>query len=506
LAPQVALEHIARAFGAVAAVEDVSLEFAPGRLYALVGENGAGKTTLMRLLFGMLRPDAGRILIDGEPLRLKSSQDAIARGLGMVHQHFMLVDTLSAAENLVLGVEPGSRLRLDRAAARAALAESAGRLALSFDPDQPAEALSVGQAQMLEILKVLHRGAEFLILDEPTGVLSPQEADFLFDLLRRLKAEGKTIVLITHKLDEVLALADTVDVMRRGRHVGRLARGEADAAGLARLMVGREVLLRVEKRAQAPGPLRLALRGIGLARRPGVAPLSGIDLDLHAGEILGLAGVQGNGQRELAEIVTGLRQPDTGTLSLDGEPLPALTPRRARAAGIRQVPEDRQKSGLVLAMSLRENLILGQEGEPPLSRAGWFRPAQVDALARRRVAAYDLRVDSLAQPVAELSGGNQQKLVLARELDDGPRVLVAAQPTRGVDVGAIEAIHRQLLALREQGLAILLIASELSELLALSDRIGVLYKGRLVAVFPAAAVDAAELGLWMTGAKGTADA
>ncbi len=275
MAPRVALERLSRAFGAVAAVTDVSLDFAPGRLYALVGENGAGKTTLMRLLFGMLRPDAGRILIDGEAVRLKSSQDAIARGLGMVHQHFMLVDTLSAAENLVLGVEPGSRLRLDRAAARQALAESAGRLALSFDPDLPAEALAVGQAQMLEILKVLHRGAEFLILDEPTGVLSPQEAEFLFDLLGRLKAEGKTIVLITHKLDEVLALADTVDVMRRGRHVGRLERGEADAAGLARLMVGRDVLLRVDKREQAPGPLRLgparhrarAPAGRGAARR-----------------------------------------------------------------------------------------------------------------------------------------------------------------------------------------------------------------------------------------------
>jgi simple sugar transport system ATP-binding protein len=506
LAPRVALERLSRAFGAVAAVQDVSLEFAPGHLYALVGENGAGKTTLMRLLFGMLRPDAGRILVDGEPLRFRSSQDAIRRGLGMVHQHFMLVDTLSAAENLVLGVEPGSRLRLDRAAARRALVESAGRLSLSFDPDQPVEALSVGQAQMLEILKVLHRGAEFLILDEPTGVLSPQEADFLFDLLRRLQAEGKTIVLITHKLDEVLALADTVDVMRRGRHVGRLARGEADAAGLARLMVGRDVLLHVEKRPQAPGPLRLALRGIGLSRRPGVAPLAAIDLDLYAGEILGLAGVQGNGQRELVEIVTGLRQPDTGTISLDGRVLPPLTPRRARAAGIGHVPEDRHRSGLVLAMSLRENLILGQEGEPGLSRAGWLRPAQVEALAARRCAAYDLRVDSLGQAAAELSGGNQQKLVLARELDAGPRVLVAAQPTRGVDVGAIEAIHRQLLALREQGLAILLVSSELGELLALCDRIGVLYKGRLAAVFPAAAVDAPELGLWMTGAKGVAHA
>lgn len=504
MAPRVALEQLSRAFGGVAAVQDVSLDFEPGRLYALVGENGAGKTTLMRLLFGMLRPDSGRICIDGAPVRLRSSQDAIRRGLGMVHQHFMLVDTLSAAENLVLGVEPCRGLRLDRQAARAALAESAGRLALSFDPDQPVEALSVGQAQMLEILKVLHRGAELLILDEPTGVLSPQETEFLFDLLRRLVGEGKTVVLITHKLDEVLALADTIDVMRRGRHVGRLARGEADAASLARLMVGREVLLRVEKQAQAPGPLRLALRGISLARRPGVAPLTGIDLDLHAGEILGIAGVQGNGQRELAEILAGLRRPDAGKLVLDGEPLPPLDPQRARAAGIRQIPEDRQRSGLVLPMSLRENLILGEEDSPALGRAGWLLPARVEARARRRAATYDLRVESLAQPARELSGGNQQKLVLARELDAAPRVLVAAQPTRGVDVGAIEAIHRQLLALRAEGLAILLISSELPELLSLSDRIGVLYKGRLQAIFAAAAVDAAELGLWMTGARGAA--
>ncbi|MCB1162531.1 ATP-binding cassette domain-containing protein, partial [bacterium] len=258
---------MSRSFPGVAAVQDVSVEFAPGRLHALVGENGAGKTTLMRLLFGMLRPDAGRILLDGEPVQFRSSEDAIARGLGMVHQHFMLVDTLSVAENLVLGAEPGSPLRLDRAAARRAVAESAERLSLELDPDLPAEDLSVGQAQMLEILKVLHRGADVLILDEPTGVLSPQETRFLFAMLRRLKGEGKTIVLITHKLDEVLALADCVDVMRRGRHVGRLEREDADAATLARMMVGREVLLRVEKPPATPGPVRLALKGLCVDRQ-----------------------------------------------------------------------------------------------------------------------------------------------------------------------------------------------------------------------------------------------
>ncbi|MCB9514633.1 MAG: ABC transporter ATP-binding protein [Candidatus Latescibacteria bacterium] len=504
MARRLAAEGVSRSFPGVAAVQDVSVEFAPGRLHALVGENGAGKTTLMRLLFGMLRPDAGRILLDGEPVQFRSSEDAIARGLGMVHQHFMLVDTLSVAENLVLGAEPGSPLRLDRAAARRAVAESAERLSLELDPDLPAEDLSVGQAQMLEILKVLHRGADVLILDEPTGVLSPQETRFLFAMLRRLKGEGKTIVLITHKLDEVLALADCVDVMRRGRHVGRLEREDADAATLARMMVGREVLLRVEKPPATPGPVRLALKGLCVDRQPGVAPLTKVDLELRAGEIVGLAGVEGNGQRELAAVLAGLLPPDAGSIHLDGRRVGPLSPKRARALGIRLVPEDRQKSGLVLSMSLRENLILGQEDDPALSRLGFLRPAAVDALARRRIADYDLRVTDPGQLAAELSGGNQQKLILARELDARPRVLVAAQPTRGVDVGAIEAIHRQLLALRADGLAILLISSELPELLALSDRVAVLYKGRLVASFAADAVDEETLGLWMTGAAGAA--
>jgi len=493
----------------VKAVRDVTLEFEPGRLYALVGENGAGKTTLMRLLYGMLRPDGGRILLDDEPVRLRSSQDALAAGLGMVHQHFMLVDTLTVAENLVLGVEPGSPLRLDHEAAREAVREASKRFAIEIDPDLPAGELSVGQAQMVEILKVLHRGAEFLIFDEPTGVLSPQEAAFLFDMLRRLTGEGKTVVLITHKLDEVLALADTVDVMRRGAHVGRLEGDQADAARLARMMVGREVLLRVDRggaERPVPGAPLLQVRGLELERRGGRRPLHGLEFEIREREILGLAGVEGNGQRELAALLTGLERPDGGEILLGGEPVGDLDPKQARRLGIRHVPEDRQKSGLVLAMNLRENLILGEEDDPAIVTAGFHSATRIDALARRRIESIDLRMADPGQAAAELSGGNQQKLILARELAAEPRLLVAAQPTRGVDVGAIEAIHRELLAMRDRGLGMLLISSELGELLSLSDRVAVIYKGRIVAIFDADAVDEEELGLWMTGAKGSGDA
>ncbi len=501
--PRVSLESLSRSFPGVKAVREVSLDFEPGRLHALVGENGAGKTTLMRLLYGMLSPDSGRILLDGRERRFASSQEAIAAGLGMVHQHFMLVDTLSVAENLVLGVEPGNPFKLDRRAARRALVEAGERFAIDIDPDLPAGELGVGQAQMVEILKVLYRGAEFLIFDEPTGVLSPQETCFLFEMLERLRGEGKTIVLITHKLDEVLALADSVDVMRRGRHVGRLEREEADAARLAHMMVGRKVLLRIDRDRQRPEPglPLLELRGLNLSRAPGRRPLHDLDLDIRAGEILGLAGVEGNGQRELAAVLTGLLEPEAGEMRLAGEAITKLDPRRARRLGIRHVPEDRQKTGLVLSMSLRENLILGEEDDPAVARAGFHRPGAIETLAAERVEAIDLRMSHLGQAASELSGGNQQKLILARELAKRPRLLVAAQPTRGVDVGAIEAIHRKLLELRDEGLALLIISSELGELLSLSDRVAVIYKGRLVATFDADAVDEEELGLWMTGAK-----
>ncbi|MBN2171633.1 MAG: ABC transporter ATP-binding protein [Candidatus Krumholzibacteriota bacterium] len=503
---RVELEALSRSFPGVRAVQDVSLAYEPGRLYALVGENGAGKSTLMHLLYGMLPPDAGRILVDGRPVRLAGSQDAIRLGIGMVHQHFMLVDTLTVAENVVLGAEPGRWGRLDRGAARAAVRRDAERFGLAVDPDAPLESLSVGEAQRVEILKVLYRGASFLIFDEPTGVLTPQEARGLFAILRRLRDEGKTVVLISHKLDEVLSVAEIIDVMRRGRHVGRLAREEAGAERLARMMVGREVLLRVDKPPAAAGPPVLEARGLGVRRRPGQAELADVSFILRRGEILGVAGVEGNGQRELAALVTGLLRPEAGELRLDGRPLRGLTPRRARDLGIRHVPEDRQRTGLVLDMSLRENLILGEEGSPAAGQAGVILPGRVAALARRRVAEYDVRVADTRQSARALSGGNQQKLVLARELDGDPRLLVACHPTRGVDVGAIEYIHRTLLAKRTRGLAVLLFSSELSELLALSDRIGVLYRGRLTAVLDADVVDEETLGLYITGARGVADA
>ncbi len=497
---RVELAGLSRSFPGVKAVSDVTLSFEPGRLYALVGENGAGKTTLMRLLYGMLRPDSGEIHIDGRQIKMAGSQDAIAAGLGMVHQHFMLIDTLSVAENLVLGAEPLRRGFLDHGAAREAVHEFASRYDFALEPDELVGELSVGQAQRVEILKVLYRGAEFLIFDEPTGVLSPQESARLFAILRRLAGEGKTIVMITHKLDEVLELADEIIVMRRGRVVGSLPRAEADAAKLASLMVGREVLLRVERSAAKPGELRLEVDGLRLARMGAAAELVGVDFQIRAGEIFGIAGVEGNGQRELAGIITGLLQPGAGAIRLDGKALTENNPRRARELGIRHVPEDRQRTGLIVEMSLAENLILGEEGSAWASRLGVMRQGAIDEVAGERMADFDVRAGSAKQSAAELSGGNQQKLVLARELAGEPRLLVASQPTRGVDIGAIEYIHRSLIKLRDDGLAILLISSELTELLNLADRIGVMYKGRIVRTFDAAECTEDELGLWMTGA------
>jgi len=498
---KVRLEGLSKSFPGVRAVDQVSLEYESGKLYALVGENGAGKSTLMKLLYGMLPPDEGRILIDGAPVSLGSPQDAIALGIGMVHQHFMLVDTLSAAENVVLGAEPLKGGLIDRDAARRAVRENAERFHLDLDPDAPMESLSVGEAQRVEILKVLYRGAELLIFDEPTGVLTPQESRFLFEILRRFTGEGKTVILITHKLDEVLELADEVDVMRRGRYVGRVSGSEASAEGLARMMVGREVLFRVEKGHARPGDVLLELEGIGLDAAPARRALEDVSFSIRRGEIFGVAGVEGNGQREIASLVTGMLAPDRGRLLFAGEVRPKLDPKGARRLGIAHVPEDRQRTGLVLDMDLGENLILGQEEDPALGSRGLLWPSRVQDLAARRIEGFDLRASDPRQSARELSGGNQQKLILARELARNPALLVASQPTRGVDVGAIESIHRLLIEKRDAGMAVLLFSSELSELLALCDRIGVLYRGRMAAVLDAAGCDEEELGLWITGAK-----
>ena len=502
---KVQLEGLVKSFPGIRAVDGVSLDYEPGKLYALVGENGAGKSTLMKLLYGMLEPDEGRILLDGEAVRFRNPQDAIARRIGMVHQHFMLVDTLSAAENVVLGAEPLKHGLLDREAMREAVRSYADRFHLDVDPNAPMDTLSVGEAQRVEILKVLYRGADFLIFDEPTGVLTPQESRFLFEILRSFTDEGKTVILITHKLDEVLALADEVDVMRRGRYVGRVSREEASAESLARMMVGREVLFRVEKGESHPGASLLEMEKLSLDPKPGRRGLDDVDLSIREGEIFGIAGVEGNGQRELANLITGLLRPDRGVMRFAGESLANLTPRRAREMGIAHVPEDRQRTGLVLDMDLGENLILGQEEDPELGPRGWISPARVGRLALERIRHFDLRATHLSQAARDLSGGNQQKLILARELAHDPRLLVASQPTRGVDVGAIEAIHRRLIEQRDLGMAVLLFSSELSELIALSDRIGVLYRGRLVTVLSANECDEEELGLWITGAKGVAD-
>lgn len=498
---KVGLRKLRRSFGSFCAVDDISLDYHEACLYALVGENGAGKSTLMHLLYGMLPPDSGSILIDEKPTFFRSPQDAIRLGIGMVHQHFMLVDTLTVAENVVLGSEPLARGLLDHSAARRSVLDYADRFHLDVDPDAPVSSLSVGECQRVEILKVLYRGAEFLIFDEPTGVLTPQESRFLFTILRSLRAEGKTIVLISHKLDEVMSLAEEIDVMRRGKYQGRLPHAEASPEELARRMVGREVLFTVEKTPARPGPVCLLADSLSLDATPESRPLKEVSFDVREGEILGFAGVEGNGQRELAGILSGMLPPDRGTIQVAGEVQDSLDPRTARALGIRHVPEDRQKTGLLLDMSLEENLILGEEGEAPLSTRGLFRRSRIRDVARQRIESLDVRIHDPAQSARELSGGNQQKPILSRELAHDPRILIASQPTRVVDVGAIESIHRILLERRDRGMAILLFSSELSELLALCDRIAVLYRGSLLRILDASRTDEEELGLYITGAS-----
>ena len=500
----VALRNITRRFGSLVANDDVSLELAPAEIHALVGENGAGKTTLMRVLYGLLAPDSGTVEMEGRAIRIRHPADAMRLGLGMVHQHFMLVDTLSVAENVVLGHEPGGAAgAFDRRRAEARVAELSRRHGLPVEPDALVATLSVGAQQRVEILKTLDRGARVLILDEPTAVLTPQEVDDLFQVLRRLRADGTAIVMITHKLAEVMALADRVTVMRAGRIVGSGPIGSWTAEAIAERMVGRTPAPLRARADRAPGDPLLAVRALEVSDDRGLPAVRGVSFEVRAGEVVGIAGVEGNGQHELIEALAGLRAHRPGEVRIAGRPLTGRSAREAYAAGLAHIPSDRLRRAIVPEMSLAENLALGLQRSKHFGRGPWLERRRLEAHATRLLEEYDVRPRDPSARVGRLSGGNQQKLVAARELSRDAAVLLAAHPTRGLDLGAIEFLHRRILAERDRGRAVLLVSSELSEILALSDRVLVLYEGRLVHETTPAETDERTLGLFMTGRRGS---
>ncbi len=504
LEPAIGLEGITKRFGPVLANDAVTLEIAPGTVHGLVGENGAGKSTLMSVLYGFYEPDAGAVTIHGKPLKPGSSQAAIAAGIGMVHQHFMLVETMSVIENVMLGNEPGWNTKAGSGVIRRRMADMARDYGLSVDPDAIVGDLPVGLQQRVEIIKTLMRDAEILILDEPTAVLTPEETNQLFEIIRLLKARGKTIIIVTHKLREIMAVTDNVTVMRRGRVVTTLPTASTSPAALAEAMVGRPVRLTVARAAREPGKPLLEVENLTIRDASGHKLLNDVSLTIRAGEILGIAGVTGSGQGVLLAAIAGLLPVATGRIRLGGHDVTGETPHALREAGLHHIPEDRQRAGLVMAFEESESAILGWQDEALFRRGPLLSHAAIRADAEAKLAAYDVRPPDCRLKTANFSGGNQQKIVLAREIEREPSVLLVGQPSRGVDIGAIEFIHQRLIALRDAGKAILLVSVELEEILALSDRILVMCGGRVTGERRPEATDERDLGLLMAGVTGEA--
>ena len=497
-APALELRRITKRFGSLVANDAIDFELRRGEIHALLGENGAGKSTLMNVLYGLHQPDEGEIRLDGEPVKIESARRAIALGIGMVHQHFMLVPVMTVAENLVLGSEPSNGPLLDYKAAATATRELSERFGLAVDPEALVEDLGVGAQQRVEILRALFRGAKVLVLDEPTAVLTAQESQDLFRVLRTLKEDGTSVVFISHKLNEVLDVSDRVTVLRRGKRIDTVETEGSTERSLARLMVGRDVLLQVEKPPHEPGDVVLEVRDLHAADDRGLPVVRGVSLEVRAGEIVGLAGVDANGQSELIEAITGLRRPGSGTVRIAGKDVTGRNVRDTLEAGVGHIAEDRHRRGLVLEFSLAENLSLREYRNPSMSRLGWLSPKKMAARARGLLRDYDVRGGGAETRAASLSGGNQQKAVIARELSANPLVLVAAQPTRGLDVGAIEFVHRRLVEERDEGRAILLVSLELDEIRSLSDRVLVIYEGEIVAELPPDTSEE-DFGVFMTG-------
>ena len=500
------LHDITKRFGAVLANNGVSIKVEPGTIHAIVGENGAGKSTAMRIAYGFYTADSGEILIDGQVREIRTPHDAIALGIGMVHQHFMLVEPMTVAENIVLGAEPGTAASLDLKKAAAEIRKVSDEFKLAVNPNATIESLSVGQQQRVELLKALYRHAQLLILDEPTAVLTPQEVEEFFVILRRMREQGKTIVIITHKLSEVLAISDNVTVMRDGRVVGDVKTSETNAAELARMMVGREVLLRVEKPDAKPAAVVVAVRDLSIVGRDGTRRVDNVSFEIRAGEIVGIAGVEGNGQTELIEALAGLI-PGThisGTISFEGRDVSKFDARKRKELGIAHVPEDRHRRGLLLDFSLAENTILGVHYRKPAVTGIGGIMLDEKGIQRRTeqvIRDFDVRPPNAALPARALSGGNQQKLIIGREFELPPKLLLVSQPTRGVDIGAIEFIHRKIVAMRDAGCAVLLVSAELEEVTALSDRLLVIHNGAIVGEVDPKVATNEEIGLMMTGGK-----
>ncbi len=497
--PAIELIGIDKRFGAVHANKDVTLSIAKGSIHGIVGENGAGKSTLMSILIGFYHADKGDIKVSGQPVKIKSSSDAISHGIGMVHQHFMLVEPFTVLENVILGAEGGALIGPALAKARSELARLARDYEMDVDPDAIVGELPVGLQQRVEILKALYKGADVLILDEPTGVLTPDEADHLFRILETLRDQGKTVILITHKLREIMAITDHVSVMRRGELVATKKTKDTSVEELAELMVGRRVLLHVEKGKAKPGAVVLDVKNLTWRDRKGTARVDGVSFTVRAGEIVGIAGVSGNGQSELLDVIAGITKPTSGEVIFEGKEIGHLgDPRHAREEGLAHVPEDRQHRGLIASFEAAESSILGWQYEQSLGKGFRLNRDAVIKRSQKQMDDFDVRPANPFLTSAKFSGGNQQKIILAREIERDPDLLIVGQPTRGVDIGAIEFIHKRLIALRDQGKAILLVSVELDEIRSLSDRILVMFAGKIMGEHDASA-DERELGLLMAG-------
>lgn len=493
------LRNITKTFGSVTANNDVSIKVEKGTIHAIVGENGAGKSTIMRIAYGFYKADSGEILVDGRVVTIRNPHDAIALGIGMVHQHFMLVDTMTAAENIVLGAETGSAGNLDLDKANRDLLALSNELRLGVDPKVRIENMSVGQQQRVELLKALYRNAELLILDEPTAVLSPQEVEEFFSILRRMREQGKTIIIITHKLDEVLSISDEVTVMRDGKSVGNVKTSETTAKDLARMIVGRDVLLRVDKTDAEPKGAVLDVKNLVVSGKT-VNSVNGVSFSVRAGEIVGIAGIEGNGQTELIEALSGLVKSSGGSVEFDGKEITNRTARELKELGIGHIPEDRHKRGLLLHCDLAENSILGVHYRQPIAAAaGFMNTSVITKRVNEIIERFDVRPPNAELHAKALSGGNQQKLIIGREFELNPKLLLVSQPTRGVDIGAIEFIHRKLIELRDAGSAVLLVSAELEEVTALADRLLVIREGKIAGEVDPKVTSFEEIGLMMTG-------
>jgi general nucleoside transport system ATP-binding protein len=495
------VRNIVKRFPGVVANDHINFEVHAGEVHALLGENGAGKTTLMRILYGLYQPDEGQILIDNQSVTIHSPADSIRLGLGMIHQHFMLVPSLTVVENVALGLPSSKGLLLDLDVVSEKIRQLCDIYGLRVDPKAMIWQLSVGEQQRVEILKALYRGAALLILDEPTAVLTPQEVDEFFVILRRMALEGHSLIFISHKLHEVLAFSDRITVLRHGRVVKTLQTAETNRQELAQLMVGREVLLRVERPPVELGSDRLVIKDLWATSDKGLPAVRGIDLNIRAGEILGLAGVSGNGQRELAETIAGLRKPTNGQIWIDEREVTGLQPDQVIAAGLAYISEERFKDGVVKELTVSENLILEQHGKPPFARSIFLNFPAIESTNKNLIRDFEIKTPSTRTPLRNLSGGNIQKLIMAREFSRKPSVLVASQPTRGVDIGSTEYIHQRLISQRKEGTATLLISEDLDEIRNLSDRIAVMFEGQIIGILERQEATVEQLGLMMAGVK-----